>query len=102
MRGGRLATASPATPAALRTCGHWNHKMKREAVVPIDEEREQLIGRKQHAVRQRWPAGTPVLFPQPTANPSGRTPVSDATCRSALDRWLKRCDIRGKRGPRSR
>src|SRR5207245_8157976 len=50
---------------------YWNHKMKREALVQTDEELEQLIGRQQQAVRQRWPAGTPVLFPQPTATLTG-------------------------------
>ena len=75
-----------------------NHKMKREALVPVDEELEQEITRQQQAVRQRWPGGTPVLFPQPTANPDGRTPVSDGTYRSALGRWLERCDIRDERG----
>jgi len=73
---------------------YWNHKMKREALVPIDEELEREITRQQHAVQQRWPGGTPALFPQPTANPGGRTPVSDGTYRSALHRWLERCDIR--------
>ncbi len=77
---------------------YWNHKMKREALVPIDEELEQEITRQQQAVRQRWPGGTPVLFPQPTANPGGRTPLSDGTYRSALKRWLERCDIRDEHG----
>jgi integrase len=75
-----------------------NHKMKREALVPVDEELEQEITRQQQAVRQRWPGGTPALFPQPTANPDGRTPVSDGTYRSALGRWLERCDIRDEHG----
>jgi integrase len=85
----------PAGAAYLR---YWNHKMKREALVPIDEEVEQLIGAQQQAVRRRWPAAAPVLFPQPTANPGGCIPVSDGTYRSALDRWLKRCDIRDEHG----
>ena len=31
--------------------------MKREALVPVDEELEQEITRQQQAVRQRWPGG---------------------------------------------
>ena len=91
------ATASPATPPALLTALPEPQDETR-GVVPVDEELEQEITRQQQAVRQRWPGGTPALFPQPTANPDGRTPVSDGTYRSALGRWLERCDIRDERG----
>jgi integrase len=73
---------------------YWNRKMKREALVPIDEQLEHEITRQQQALAGRWPGGTAVLFPQQNANPDGRIPVSDSTYRSALDRWLERCDVR--------
>src|SRR5258708_14710639 len=47
---------------------YWNHKMKREALVPIDEELQALIGEQQRRVLARHPAG-PVLFPRPANNP---------------------------------
>jgi integrase len=77
---------------------YWNHKMKREALVPIDEQVDQEIARQQRALAERCPGGTPVLFPQQTANPDGRTPVSDGTYRSALHRWLERCEVRDEHG----
>ena len=36
---------------------YFNHKMKREALVPIDEELARLIGEQQPTLRERWPGG---------------------------------------------
>ncbi len=70
-----------------------NHKMKREALVPIDEEVRDLIG------EQRARVGAALcLFPRPTKNPDGRAPISSATYRPALYRWVERCDIRDAHG----
>jgi hypothetical protein len=68
--------------------------VKREALVPIDEELQGLIGEQQHQVLDRWPAGTPGLFPRPTSNLDGQAPTSSSTYRLALYRWLGCCDIR--------
>jgi len=73
---------------------YYNHKMKREALVPIDEELHRHIGDQQQAVQERWPGGVPVLFPRPTANLGGQRPISSHTYRSALHRWLQACDVR--------
>jgi integrase len=75
-----------------------NHKMNREALVPIDEQLQQLIGGQQQRVLGRWPGGVPVLFPRPLANPDGHKPVGSTTYRDALHRWLRRCDIRDEHG----
>jgi integrase-like protein len=77
---------------------YFNHKMKREALVPIDEEVERAIGEQQRRVLKRWPHGAPILFPQPTANPEGRKPLSTSTYRIALRRWLDDCDVRDQHG----
>ena len=77
---------------------YYNTKMKREALVPIDEELRALIGRQHDRVRVRWPAGTPVLFPRPNSNIDGTRPVSGTTYREALRHWLQACDIRGEGG----
>ena len=70
-----------------------NQKMKREALVPIDEEVRDLIG------EQRTRIGTALcLFPRSTKNPDGRASVSSGTYRQALYRWLERCDIRDAHG----
>lgn len=73
---------------------YLNHKMKREALVPIDEELETEITRQQRRVTDRWPDTTPTLFPKTKANPDGRKPLASSTYRTALARWLTRCDIR--------
>jgi len=73
---------------------YFNHKMKREALVPIDEELHQLIGGQQRDILARWPSGPPWLFPRPSKNIDGQEPVSSSTYRLALYRWLQRCDVR--------
>ncbi|WP_249266142.1 MULTISPECIES: hypothetical protein [unclassified Pseudonocardia] len=44
---------------------YLNHKMKREALVPIDEQLHALIVEQQTCV-----GDAPVLFPRPTKNPT--------------------------------
>jgi len=77
---------------------YYNTKMKREALVPIDDEVQSLISAQQQHNRERWPGGTPVLFPRPHSNIDGTRPVSTGTYRSALRSWLERCDIRDEHG----
>ncbi len=77
---------------------YFNHKMRREALVPIDEELHQLIGQQQLGLLTRWPAGLPWLFPRPSKNIDGREPVTSSTYRLALYRWLQRCDVRDEHG----
>ena len=81
---------------------YYNRKMKREALVPIDEEIAGLIGKQQQRSRERHPAGTPVLFPRPNANIDGHRPVTGATYRDALGRWLAACDVRDEYGQPAR
>ena len=77
---------------------YYNHKMKREALVPIDEDLQRLIIEQQQRILRQWPQGTPVLFPRPTTNRDGRKPLSAATYRSVLRPWLQRCDVRDELG----
>ena len=76
---------------------YFNHKMKREALVPLDEELLELIHGQQQLVLERFPAGI-VLFPRPEKNPDGKQPVGSSTYRLALYRWLERCDVRDEHG----
>jgi len=73
---------------------YHNHKMKREALVPIDAQLVEMITVHQQSLHNHWPPGTPVLFPRPRKNPDGREPTGTSTYRTALYRWLVRCDIR--------
>ena len=77
---------------------YYNTKMKREALVPIDDELFRLIGEQKQRLLQRFPVGAPVLFPRQNGNLNGRRPISSHTYRSALDRWLEDCDIRDEHG----
>jgi integrase len=77
---------------------YFNHKMKREALVPIDEDLHRLTGEQQQRVLQRWPDRPPWLFPRPTKNVDGQAPTSSSTYRLALYRWLERCDVRNEHG----
>ena len=77
---------------------YHNTKMKREALVPVDDELRAMISAQHHRVRLRWPGGTPVLFPRPTCNIDGTRPVAGGTYREALHRWLADCDIRDEHG----
>jgi len=77
---------------------YYNTKMKREALVPIDDELFALIGEQKQRVLQRFPAGAPVLFPRQNSNLNGRRPISGRTYRGALYRRLEDCDIRDEHG----
>ena len=77
---------------------YHNHKMSRDALVPIDEQLRRLIDEQQRRVLDHWPAGAPVLFPRPLTNPDGDQPIGSSSYRNALDRWLARCDIRDEHG----
>lgn len=70
-----------------------NHKMKRQALVPIDEELHALISTQQAQV-----GASPWLFPRTTKNPDGRWPIAATTYRLALYRWLERCEVRDAHG----
>jgi integrase len=70
-----------------------NHKMKREALVPVDEEVRDLIGEQRARI-----GAARCLFPRPTKNPDGHAPISSASYRPALYRWVEHCDIRDAHG----
>jgi integrase len=75
-----------------------NTKMKREALVPIDEKLLGQIREQQQRVLQRWPGGVPVLFPRPKANIRGDHTIESQAYRDGLRLWLQHCDIRDEHG----
>ena len=77
---------------------YYNTEMKREALVPIDDELRAMISAQHHRIRLRWPDGIRVLFPRPQSNLAGTRPIGGATYRGALYRWLEDCDIRDEPG----
>jgi len=77
---------------------YLNHKMKREALVPIDEELHALIADQQSRGSHGSPTASSILFPRPTKNPDGLSPTGSSTYRLALYRWLENCDVRDEHG----
>lgn len=74
-----------------------NHKMFRDAVVPIDDELAVAIESHQQDVISRLPAAEFLLLRE-TRNPTGRLGYSPDTFRHRLYRWLADCDIRDELG----
>ena len=77
---------------------YFNNKMKREALVPIDEELDQQITEQQSRILDRWPHGGRWLFPAPRMNPDGVRQLTTHSYRGQLNDWLQRCDIRDEHG----
>jgi site-specific recombinase XerD len=77
---------------------YLNTKMKREALVPIDEGLVEQIRAQQQRNLQRWPDGTLILFPRPNANLRGEHPIGSQVYRKNLRAWLERCDVRDEHG----
>ena len=74
-----------------------NHKMRRDAFVPVDAMLAEAIEAQQQAVMARYPqAGC--LLPRATRNLDGKLPFSPATFRGQLTEWLRACDIRDELG----
>ncbi len=70
-----------------------NHKMKRQALVPIDEELQELIlTERARTSSSRW------LFPRATKNPDGQIPTHSTIYRPALYHWLELCEVRDAHG----
>lgn len=72
---------------------YTNHKMRREAFVPIDTDLAQAIAVQQQAVFGEFDDPR-FLLPRPNRNPEGKVAFSTATFRGQLREWLRTCDIR--------
>jgi ferredoxin len=77
---------------------YFNHKMRREAAVPVDEELEAAIRGQQQRIADRWPGRHPHLFPALKANAGGQHPVTYYSYRGLLNKWLDTCDVRDEHG----
>ena len=72
--------------------------MKREALVPIDEEVEADDRRQQQRVLERWPDGSPVLFPRPEDEPRRPQTLTTHSYRGSSTAGWRRCDVRDEHG----
>lgn len=76
---------------------YTNHKMRRDAFVPIGVELAEAISVQQEAVLIEFPTGT-CLFPRRTRNPDGNFAFSTSTFRGELAVWLLECGMRDELG----
>lgn len=75
-----------------------NHKMRREAAVPIDEELEAEIRAQQQHVVSRWPVPRPHLFPREKGNNGAQRALTYYSYRGMLNHWLTACQIHDEHG----
>jgi integrase len=78
-----------------------NHKMRRDAMVPVDDQLAAKIEEQHRQVRERYPRGS-ALFPRKTANPDGTRPMPAGTYHYLLQQWLAACRITGEAGESAR
>ncbi|MHB1519637.1 MAG: tyrosine-type recombinase/integrase [Acidimicrobiales bacterium] len=74
-----------------------NHKMKRDALVPISPEIADAIKAQQCAVMGQFPKAL-YLLPRSSRNPDGHVAFSTSTFRGELVAWLLACDVRDQLG----
>jgi integrase len=78
---------------------YTNHKLGREAVIPISQRLLAQIRRQQADVARRYPSEQRhYLLPRVRANHDGRLAFSWATLCRRLARWLAECEIRDATG----
>ncbi|MGA5504963.1 tyrosine-type recombinase/integrase [Streptomyces umbrinus] len=76
---------------------YTNHKMRRDAFVPIDTDLAEAIATQQQAVLAEF--SDPVfLLPRANRNPEGKVAFSTSTFRGQLREWLRICGVRDERG----
>ena len=76
---------------------YFNHKRRREAIVPISDRAAAALAAQRVAVRQRFPA-CEWLFPRLFANRRGQQPMDYSFIWSALRRWWEALDLRDEHG----
>jgi integrase len=76
---------------------YWNHKRRREAVVPISDRAAEAIAVQRASVHERFPE-CEWLFPRLLANRRGQRPMDYAFVWSALRRWWEQLDLRDEHG----
>ena len=102
LRGGD-ACALPFNPV-LTDSGGWPClrfeavKVRAEQLIPLSAKAAAAIGAQQDYVRQRWPTGSPWLFPGITGNQDGSKPYSHSAFSQQLRRWQRVIGLRDEAG----
>ena len=73
-------------------------KVRAEQLIPLSAKAAAAISAQQDYVRQRWPAGSPWLFPGMTGNDDGSKPYSHSAFIQQLRRWQRVIGLRDEAG----
>jgi integrase len=73
-------------------------KVRAEQLIPLSAKAAAAIGAQQDYVRQRWPAGSPWLFPGIAGNHDGRKPYSHSSFGKQLAHWQRVIGLRDQAG----
>jgi integrase len=73
-------------------------KVRAEQLIPLSAKAAAAIGAQQDYVRERWPAGSPWLFPGITGNEDGSKPYSHSAFSQQLRRWQRVIGLRDEAG----
>jgi integrase len=76
----------------------FNHKLSREAIIPISEQLTDQIRRQQHDLTTRFGTAPPLLLPRVRANLDGTIAFSCETLNRRLGQWLSVCEVRDATG----
>jgi integrase len=77
-----------------------NHKLSREAIIPISDQLVAQIRAQQQDLRERFSTPPSILLPGIRQNPDGALPLTWSTLNNRMQRWLADCDIRDAAGRR--
>jgi integrase len=77
---------------------YFNHKLKREAVIPVSDRLLAAVARQQEYVERTWPAGSDWLLPRPRSNPNGEHPLGYSMLHKTIGRWLAALELRDTAG----
>ena len=73
-------------------------KVRAEQLIPLSAKAAAAITAQQDYVRQRWPAGSPWLFPGMAGNDDGHKPYSHRTFVQQLEAWQRIIGLRDQAG----
>jgi integrase len=76
----------------------YNHKLSREAVIPVSDRLVAQVRRQQEDLRERFAAPPPFLLPRIRKNPDGQLPFQWNALSDRLRRWLSDCEVRDASG----
>jgi integrase len=99
------ATRLPFDPVGFDSAGapvllYYNHKLGRDAAIPIDDTLLAAIRAQQESLTAQWPEGSRWLFPAPHRDRGATVPLSTRTLRLRIQRWLAEGEVRDALGHR--